>query len=60
MGRAAGRKVVKMVPKWARDQDAFLKGKRYPACRGTFPDCPPEIKDDPADVCTKCPFFGSG
>ena len=45
------------VPKWAREQDSFRKNK-YPYCRGTFPDCPEEIKPDfVADVCKVCPIF---
>ncbi len=33
-------------------------GKKYPNCRGTFPDCPPEIKADfVANECKTCPFY---
>ena len=46
------------VPEWAKEQDRFQKSKKYPYCRGTFPDCPEEIKPDfVADVCKVCPIF---
>jgi hypothetical protein len=46
------------VPKWASAQDRFSRGKKYPHCIGTFPDCPDEIKPDiVADQCKTCPFY---
>ncbi|HII65265.1 TPA: hypothetical protein HA295_00640 [Candidatus Woesearchaeota archaeon] len=46
------------VPEWARTQDKFNKKTKYPYCRGTFPDCPEEIKPEVvADVCKMCPIY---
>ncbi|MBS3165274.1 hypothetical protein J4439_07635 [Candidatus Woesearchaeota archaeon] len=62
MGRAPShKKTYAPKPKWAQEQDQFMKGKRYPLCRGTFPDCPEEIKPDVvALVCTMCPIYMKG
>ncbi|MCM2326147.1 MAG: hypothetical protein NDI94_06805 [Candidatus Woesearchaeota archaeon] len=45
------------VPKWAKEQDSFTRGKKYPNCKGTFPDCPEVITDIVLDVCRNCPFY---
>lgn len=46
------------VPSWVRLQDKFVRKNKYPYCRGTFPDCPEEIKPDfVADVCKVCPIY---
>ena len=59
MGKAPSHKKSTIrVPEWATEQDKFQVGKKYPYCRGTFPDCPEKI--DPnvvADVCKMCPFY---
>ncbi len=45
MGRAPSHKKVNIPkPKWAIEQDSFQRNKKYPYCRGTFPDCP-ELKE---------------
>lgn len=45
-------------PEWAKEQDTFHSKTKYPYCRGTFPDCPEEIKPDfVADICKVCPIF---
>ncbi|MBI5393540.1 hypothetical protein HZA96_06750 [Candidatus Woesearchaeota archaeon] len=46
------------IPKWAVEQDKFNKTTKYPYCRGTFPDCPEEIKQDIVDtICKICPVY---
>ncbi|NTV23216.1 MAG: hypothetical protein HGA85_02465 [Nanoarchaeota archaeon] len=59
MGRSPSHKKEHVsVPKWAKEQESFSRGKRYPGCRGTFPDCPEEIKPDAvADQCKLCPLY---
>jgi hypothetical protein len=59
MGKSPSHKKENVaVPKWAVQQDRFSKGKKYPACKGTFPDCPVEISAEiVADQCRSCPFF---
>ena len=59
MGSAPSHKKVNSPkPEWAVKQDNFQRSKKYPYCRGTFPDCPEEIKPDfVADVCKVCPIF---
>ena len=35
-----------------------IKRKGFPACQGTFPDCPEEIEpDSPPKTCRICPYF---
>ena len=59
MGKAPSHKHVNVPkPEWAVEQDNFRKSKKYPHCRGTFPDCPEEIKPDfVADICKVCPIY---
>ncbi|MBI2523560.1 hypothetical protein HYW19_04150 [Candidatus Woesearchaeota archaeon] len=59
MGSAPShKKAPVIIPKWAKQQDRFQRSTKYPYCRGTFPDCPEEIKSDfVADVCKVCPLF---
>lgn len=60
MGKSPSHKKVHVnVPEWAKEQDSFSKGKKkYPNCKGTFPDCPNEIVPDVvADACRLCPFY---
>ena len=59
MGRAPSHKKSGFgVPEWAKEQDSFQKKTKYPYCRGTFPDCPEEIKPDfVADICKICPIY---
>jgi hypothetical protein len=47
------------MPQWARDQDKFSKNKKkYPNCKGTFPDCPEIIVEGTVDNgCKMCPFY---
>jgi hypothetical protein len=58
MGRAPSHKKERVaIPKWARDQDRFGRSKKYPGCKGTFPDCP-EIQPNYVDpMCKACPFY---
>ncbi len=58
MGRSPShKKSIANVPKWAKEQADFQK-RKYPECRGTFPDCPEEIRqDNVADVCKICPLY---
>ena len=57
MGRSPSHKSEKvMVPRWAKEQDAHRK-KKYPGCRGTFPECPPEIKAEVDPECSSCPLY---
>jgi len=59
MGRAPSHKKTAVPkPKWAVEQDSFQRSKKYPHCRGTFPDCPETINPEiAADVCKVCPIF---
>jgi len=59
MGRSPSHKKEHVpVPKWAQHQDRFGRGKKYPDCKGTFPDCPIEITQDIVlDQCKMCPFY---
>ena len=59
MGSAPSHKASTIrKPEWAKEQDNFQRGRKYPYCRGTFPDCPEEIKPDfVADVCKICPIY---
>jgi len=59
MGRAPSHKKVNAPkPKWAVEQARFQRSTKYPECRGTFPDCPPEIKPDIVDpTCNLCPIY---
>ncbi|MFH0977693.1 MAG: hypothetical protein V1837_00180 [Candidatus Woesearchaeota archaeon] len=55
MGRSPNHKgAVKPKPKWAKEQDTFQRGTKYPNCAGTFPDCPAEPNDND---CRLCPVF---
>jgi hypothetical protein len=59
MGRGPShKKAVSVKPKWAIEQDKFNRGRKYPGCRGTFPDCPGEIKPEIVEpVCKICPIY---
>ena len=59
MGRSPNhKKQAVVVPKWAKELDNFNKKTKYPLCRGTFPDCPEEIKPDSVDGnCKTCPIY---
>lgn len=59
MGSAPSHKSPKTrVPEWAKEQNSFHRKNKYPYCRGTFPDCPEEIKPDfVADICKVCPIY---
>jgi hypothetical protein len=59
MGKSPShKKEAVSVPSWAKEQETFAKGRKYPGCRGTFPDCPAEIIPDVvADTCRMCPFY---
>ncbi|MEM3374234.1 MAG: hypothetical protein QXE31_03355 [Candidatus Woesearchaeota archaeon] len=57
MGKSPSHKKTHVViPKWAILQDRLAK-KHYPNCRGTFPDCPKIINEQPAQQCLTCPFY---
>jgi hypothetical protein len=59
MGKSPSHKQTHVtVPKWATAQERFSRGKKYPNCKGAFPDCPEEINPDVvADTCRACPFY---
>ena len=59
MGSAPSHKKVNIPkPKWAKEQDTFHSKTKYPYCKGTFPDCPEEIKPNfVADICKVCPIY---
>lgn len=43
---------------WIKEQDKFHSKTQYPYCKGTFPDCPTEIKQDEVDRdCKLCPIY---
>jgi hypothetical protein len=55
MGKSPShKKVTNTKPKWAMEQDKFAKRTKYPACRGTFPDCPAEANEND---CKLCPWY---
>jgi hypothetical protein len=50
----------KMPRKKSEAELAWLKIKgKYPNCTGSYPECPPEIKDktNPPDECHLCPVY---
>jgi hypothetical protein len=59
MGRSPShKKEHTKVPEWAAEQQEFQKKKKYPFCKGTFPDCPSDIKENEvASECEMCPIY---
>ena len=59
MGRAPSHKHANIPkPKWAVVQDNFRNNKKFPSCKGTFPDCPNEISQDSVpSECKTCPLY---
>lgn len=47
----------KIAPAWVKEQGKFDK-RKYPYCKGTFPDCPETIQEGiVAEICQKCPIY---
>jgi hypothetical protein len=59
MGRSPShKKQAVAAPKWAKELDNFNKKTKYPHCKGTFPDCPTEIKPEVVEQnCRTCPIY---
>ncbi|MBU1005085.1 MAG: hypothetical protein KJ561_04615 [Nanoarchaeota archaeon] len=59
MGRAPSHKKTSIPkPAWAKEQDEFHSKTKYPYCKGTFPDCPAEIKPEEVNsLCKVCPIY---